>query len=123
MKNLPPQMYLILVAIWMMISFQCSTTLVKLQGFPLKSTLDLEQNHIMRISEELNYHHTCMDMRLTSIVPIQEEEQSFLMHSVRQDLQDSELQTPSYIRITTPIKTRMFCGSISCTAGNTLEYE
>ena len=122
-QNLIPQMKKVVVLVCSLLLYKCSTMRVELQGFPLKSIQASEQKATMRILEELNYRHTCTDMRLTSIVPIQEEEQSYLMHSVRSDLQDLELQTPSYIQITTPINFRMFCGSISCTAGNTLEYE
>ena len=121
--NLIVQMKKVVVIICVLLLYKCSTKLVVLQEFPLPSTQASEQRAIMHMLEAKRKAHICTDMQSTFIVPIQEEEQSLLMHSVRQDLQGLVSVTPSYIQITTLTKTRMLCGSISCTAGNTLTYE
>ena len=121
--NLIPLMKKVAVLICVLVLYKCSTKLVLLQGYPLPSTQALERNLIMHTLEARNKAHICLDTQLISIAPIQEAEQSLLMHSVRQDSIGLVSVTPLYTSIMMKKRMPMLCGSISCTAGNTLTYE
>ena len=62
-----------------------------------------------------------LDTQQIFIATIPQKEKKYLMHSLNQDLKESELQTHLYIATTILKKTQQF--GYTRTAGNTLSYE
>lgn len=123
MKNLPPQMCLTLVIIWMMIFLQCSTTHVTLQGFPLKSTQGIELSNITKKLGENKTQAILWEKQLISQYRVREKDGLSLKPSYTQDSLDLALPIPSSMWIPMTTKMQMSFGHISRTVGNTLINE
>ena len=120
MKNLHPQMFLILVSLWILSSLQCSTTLVRLQGFPLKSIRGGGQSNIITKLEENRIHHISSVKRQTLLLKVQDKDGLSLKPSSKQD--SIGLVLPRHLSMWTPMKQKMLTssGHISGTVGKTL---
>ena len=120
MKNLHLRMSLILVNIWIVSFFQCSTTHVTLQGFPLKSTLGGEQLNTIERLEENRIRAISLEKRLISDTTIQEKDGLLLQRCKTPDLTDWVSQRHLYTSIVTTPRRGMLSGRISGTSGNTI---
>ena len=119
MKNLKVLMYPIAVTLWMLIFWQCSIALVKLQGFPLKLTAPTDQKATIKRLEENRLRVISLGKQSISIAPTHATDGLSLQRCKRQDLPALGLPKRLYTSIQTKTNRKMSSGHISDTVGRT----
>ena len=123
MKNLRLQTFLILGSIWILTSLKCSITHVTLQGFPLRSTPDIELSNTTKRLEEHQTQAILLEKQLILQSRVREKDGLYLRPLYTQDSLDLVLPTLSSTWIPMTTKMQMSFGHISKTTGNTLMNE
>ena len=120
--NLIRQIFLIVVLIWIVSFYRCSTLLVKFQGYHLGSTQDIGQENIMKELEENRIQAILLGKQRISIAQHQEIDQLSLTHSNKLDSIDlGLLKHLSTLIMILPNQKKLF--GYTNTVGNTTNYE
>ena len=119
MKNLQALIFPTVAILWILLLWGCSTMLVKVHLYRLKSTLPTDQKNIIRELEEKRTRAILLEKQRTLAVQIQEVDGLSFQPYKKQALTELESLNPLSTLIQTKIKQQMLSGHISDTVGKT----